>query len=147
MDQCTQIVWKRIQVWKFKIISHSNFRGKGFVVAGADTGYDYTHEAIKKQYRGGENGPHDYHWWDAVKEPFFGRNSTCGFNSPKPCDDVRIHFYSFINNILGISWNTYNVSLINSIIYYSKRGTMCGEAPNRKIVKFFSEFYLTLWRV
>jgi len=49
--------------------------GEGVVVAGQDTGYDWTHPALKSHYRGwdGENADHDYNWhdaWDDTAVPF-----------------------------------------------------------------------------
>ncbi|MBN1811426.1 MAG: S8 family serine peptidase [Anaerolineae bacterium] len=49
--------------------------GEGIVVAGQDTGYDWTHPALKPHYRGwdGEQASHDYNWldaWDDTAVPF-----------------------------------------------------------------------------
>jgi subtilisin family serine protease len=49
--------------------------GEGIVVAGQDTGYDWTHPALKPHYRGwdGRSADHDYDWhdaWDDTAEPF-----------------------------------------------------------------------------
>jgi len=49
--------------------------GEGIVVAGQDTGYDWTHPALQPHYRGwdGQDADHDYNWhdaWDDVAEPF-----------------------------------------------------------------------------
>ena len=49
--------------------------GEGIVVAGQDTGYDWTHPALKPHYRGwdGQSAAHDYNWhdaWDDVAVPF-----------------------------------------------------------------------------
>jgi serine protease AprX len=51
------------------------FRGQGRVVAGADTGVQWDHPALKLHYRGWKNGKasHKYNWHDAVdhtKVPF-----------------------------------------------------------------------------
>ncbi|MFQ5341851.1 MAG: S8 family serine peptidase [Anaerolineae bacterium] len=42
-------------------------RGQGIVVAGADTGVDWDHEALKARYRGwdGQSADHNYNWHDA----------------------------------------------------------------------------------
>jgi serine protease AprX len=47
------------------------YTGQGIVVAGADTGYDWTHPAIHDQYRGwnGSGPEHDYNWFDATPSP------------------------------------------------------------------------------
>ena len=49
--------------------------GEGIVVAGQDTGYDWTHPALQPHYRGwdGVSAEHDYNWhdaWDDAAVPF-----------------------------------------------------------------------------
>jgi serine protease AprX len=70
----TNLVWTQL-----------NVKGKGAVVAGEDTGYDWKHPALKSQYRGwnGSTANHNYNWHDAVH----ATGSTCGKDSPEPCDD------------------------------------------------------------
>jgi subtilisin family serine protease len=67
------------QVWDL------GYTGQGVVVAGADTGYRWTHAALKKAYRGwnGTTANHDYNWHDAIHRS----NGPCKGNSPQPCDD------------------------------------------------------------
>ena len=59
--------------------------GQGVVVAGADTGYQWDHPALKAQYRGwnGVSASHAYNWHDAIHDS----GSSCGADSPSPCDD------------------------------------------------------------
>lgn len=59
--------------------------GQGVVVAGQDTGYDWTHTALKSQYRGwnGVSANHDYNWHDAVHSG----GGVCGADALAPCDD------------------------------------------------------------
>jgi serine protease AprX len=47
------------------------YTGQGVVVGGADTGYEWSHLAIKNQYRGwdGSTVSHDYNWYDATAVP------------------------------------------------------------------------------
>ncbi|TET52642.1 MAG: peptidase S8, partial [Anaerolineales bacterium] len=61
------------------------YTGQGVVVAGQDTGYDWTHPALINQYRGynGITATHDYNWHDAIH----GGGGVCGADSPVPCDD------------------------------------------------------------
>jgi serine protease AprX len=63
------------------------FRGQGAVVASADTGVRWTHEALKSKYRGwdGTTANHDYNWHDAIHagDPL----NPCPASSPTPCDD------------------------------------------------------------
>jgi serine protease AprX len=61
------------------------YTGQGVVVAGQDTGYDWDHPALIRQYRGwdGTSADHNYNWHDAIR----GGGGTCGPDSPEPCDD------------------------------------------------------------
>jgi subtilisin family serine protease len=61
------------------------FHGEGIVVGGQDTGYRWTHAALKGKYRGwdGVAVQHDYNWHDAIHTG----GSSCGVDSQAPCDD------------------------------------------------------------
>ena len=61
--------------------------GEGIVVAGADTGFRWTHDAIKPHYRGwnGTRARHDYNWHDSIHD---SSGNPCGNDSPSPCDDT-----------------------------------------------------------
>jgi len=61
------------------------YTGQGAVIAGQDTGYDWTHAALQGKYRGwdGANADHNFNWHDAIHVA----GSSCGANSPVPCDD------------------------------------------------------------
>jgi len=76
------------QVWDL------GYRGERIVVAGQDTGYDWDHPALIKQYRGrnGFTTTHDYNWHDAIHEddlnnPNNPPGNACGFDAAEPCDD------------------------------------------------------------
>jgi subtilisin family serine protease len=60
-------------------------RGAGVVVAGQDTGYRWTHGAIRNKYLGwnGSSADHNYTWHDAIHSG----GGVCGANSVQPCDD------------------------------------------------------------
>jgi subtilisin family serine protease len=62
------------------------FTGQDIVVAGADTGIRWTHNALKPHYRGwdGLNADHDYNWHDSIHDSV---SNPCGNDSPEPCDD------------------------------------------------------------
>jgi subtilisin family serine protease len=61
------------------------FTGQGAVVAGQDTGYEWTHPALRAKYRGwnGTAADHDYNWHDAIHSG----GGVCAPNSLVPCDD------------------------------------------------------------
>ncbi len=67
------------------------YTGQNVVVAGADTGYDWTHPAIQPKYRGwnGTDADHNYNWHDAIHEfsPLGDSMNNCGLNLVVPCDD------------------------------------------------------------
>lgn len=69
------------QVWAL------GYTGQNVVIAGADTGYRWTHAALKNQYRGwdGSLGTHNYNWHDSIHSAV---NNPCGTDSAQPCDDV-----------------------------------------------------------
>jgi len=62
------------------------FTGQGIVVGGQDTGYRWTHEAVKGHYRGwnGSTADHNYNWHDSIHD---SSGNPCGNDSPAPCDD------------------------------------------------------------
>jgi subtilisin family serine protease len=59
--------------------------GEGAVIAGADTGYDWDHPALKEMYRGwnGVSADHNYNWHDAIHSG----GGSCGPDTNQPCDD------------------------------------------------------------
>jgi len=61
------------------------FTGQDIVIASADTGVRWTHNALKPHYRGwdGVNADHDYNWHDSIHSG----GGVCGPDSPEPCDD------------------------------------------------------------
>jgi hypothetical protein len=63
------------------------FTGQNIVVASADTGVRWTHNALKPHYRGwdGQNADHDYNWHDSIHDSV---GNPCGNDSIEPCDDV-----------------------------------------------------------
>jgi subtilisin family serine protease len=67
------------------------YTGQGAVVGGQDTGYDWTHPALRDSYRGwnGSAANHDYNWHDAIHEdnPQTSPGNKCGYDTPVPCDD------------------------------------------------------------
>jgi serine protease AprX len=68
------------QVWAL------GFTGQGIVIAGADTGVRWTHNALKPHYRGwnGTTANHNYNWHDSIHN---SSGNPCGNNSQAPCDD------------------------------------------------------------
>ena len=67
------------------LVWSAGYTGTGIVVGGEDTGYRWTHVALKSKYRGwdGATADHDYSWHDAVHSG----GGSCGANAAAPCDD------------------------------------------------------------
>ncbi|MBK7008743.1 MAG: S8 family serine peptidase [Saprospiraceae bacterium] len=67
--------------------------GKGVVVGGQDTGYDWSVSPLKNKYKGFINDTvanHSYNWHDAIhqKSPLAADSlNPCGYNLKEPCDD------------------------------------------------------------
>jgi len=68
------------QVWAL------GFTGQNIVIASADTGQRWTHNALKPHYRGwdGMVANHNYNWHDSIHD---STGNPCGNDSPFPCDD------------------------------------------------------------
>jgi hypothetical protein len=69
------------QVWAL------GYTGQGVVIGGQDTGYEWDHPALIRQYRGwdGVSADHNHNWHDAIHT---GNGSPCPNDSPEPCDDI-----------------------------------------------------------
>lgn len=65
--------------------------GEGIVVAGQDTGVEFDHPALLKQYRGNESDKisHAYSWHDSIHKttPANTDGNRCGYDLEAPCDD------------------------------------------------------------
>lgn len=99
-----QIEWNLIdigadQVWAM------GYRGAGVVVGGQDTGIEWTHPSLIRQYRGnqGDMINHDYNWYDAIHEfsPLHPEAANpCGLDLSSPCDD-NVHGTHTMGTIVG----------------------------------------------
>jgi len=74
------------KVWK-----EFNVTGKGIILASQDTGIQFDHPALARQYRGAKaDGTvnHDYNWYDAiVRRTNVKSENSCGYDTKSPCDD------------------------------------------------------------
>lgn len=61
------------------------FNGQNIVIGGNDTGYRWSHAALKNKYRGwnGTTADHNYNWHDAIHSG----GGICGADASAPCDD------------------------------------------------------------
>jgi subtilisin family serine protease len=74
------------------------FRGQNVLIAGADTGINWSHPALIGKYAGwnGTSANHDYHWFDAIHSS----GGPCVGNSPVPCDD-NSHGTHTVGTVIG----------------------------------------------
>ncbi len=67
------------------------YRGQNVVIGGEDTGYEWTHPALKPKYRGWNTttsvADHNYSWHDAIHPDSVTASNPCGTNAAAPCDD------------------------------------------------------------
>jgi subtilisin family serine protease len=101
------IEWNILNIKADQVWSTYGVTGANVVVAVNDTGVYWNHEALKNQYRGwdGQTADHQYSWHDAIHTTIHG--SSCGVNTPDPCDD-----YGHGTHVTG---------------------TIAGQAPNNQI--------------
>jgi len=78
--------WNLLRV-NANLVWAAGIEGQGVVIGGQDTGYDWTHPALLRQYRGwdGASANHNYNWHDAIHSA--SPANLCGSDSPYPCDD------------------------------------------------------------
>ena len=83
--EATQAVEWGVQNVNAPAVWALGFTGQGIVIGGQDTGYRWTHDAVKGHYRGwnGTTADHNYNWHDAVHSG----GGSCGANAAAPCDD------------------------------------------------------------
>src|SRR5437868_8740268 len=91
------------QVWAL------GFTGQDIVVASADTGVRWTHDALKPHYRGwdGQNADHDYNWHDSIHDSV---SNPCGNDSPEPCDDF-FHGTHTVGTAIGDDGGTNQIGM------------------------------------
>ena len=92
------------------------YTGVGAVLGGNDTGFDWTHPAIRAKYRGWNGGiaDHNYNWHDAIHEnsPLSNPNTQnpCGLNIKFPCDD-NSHGTHTMGTMVGVQGDTLTIGM------------------------------------
>ena len=125
------------QVWA------QGFTGQGIVVAGADTGYRWTHNALKNHYRGwdGVTANHNYNWHDSIHSG----GGTCGADSPAPCDDNG-HGTHTIGTTVGDDGGTNQVGMAPGAKWIGCRNMDQGNGTPATYMECF-EFFLAPYPV
>ncbi len=114
------------------------FTGQGIVVGGQDTGYDWTHPALKPHYRGwnGTTANHDYNWHDAIHSG----GGDCGADSPVPCDDYS-HGTHTMGTVVGYDGAANQVGVAPGAQWIGCRNMNVGNGTPATYLECF-EFFL-----
>ncbi len=112
-------------------------KGAGIVVAGQDTGVQWDHPALIKQYRGAQNGTvdHNYNWFDAIQTPITG-GSKCAYGSTAPCDD-HAHGTHTVGTIIGEDGPQYQIGMAPEAQWIACRNMDDGTGRPQTYIKCF----------
>ncbi len=119
------------------------YNGQGIVVAGADTGIRWTHNALKPHYRGwnGATADHNFNWHDSIHSS----TGACPGNSPAPCDDHG-HGSHTIGTVAGDDGGTNNIGMAPGAKWIGCRNMDQGNGTPATYIECF-EFFLAPYPV
>ena len=125
-----------------KVWTEFNNRGRGIVVAGQDTGIQWNHPALIKQYRGyQETGVvHDYNWHDAVHADVGNGSNRCGYDTAAPCDD-NAHGTHTVGTIVGDEGSVNTIGMAPDAKWIGCRNMDAGVGTPATYIECF-EFFL-----
>jgi serine protease AprX len=115
------------------------FKGETIVVAGADTGIRWTHNALKPHYRGwdGVNANHNQNWHDSIHDSV---GNPCGNDSPEPCDDF-FHGSHTIGTAIGDDGGTNQIGMAPGAKWIGCRNMDQGNGTPARYIECM-EFFL-----
>jgi serine protease AprX len=115
------------------------FRGETIVIAGADTGIRWTHNALKPHYRGwdGANANHNQNWHDSIHD---STGNPCGNDSPEPCDDF-FHGSHTIGTAIGDDGGTNQIGMAPGAKWIGCRNMDQGNGTPARYIECM-EFFL-----
>jgi subtilisin family serine protease len=125
-----------VRVWdEFQV------RGEGVVVAGQDTGIEWTHPGLRAHYRGGSGASvdHRYSWHDAIHRPAGGGGNPCGYDAPAPCDDNG-HGTHTMGTMVGDDGNGNQVGMAPGAKWIGCRNMDEGEGTASRYIECFEWF-------
>src|SRR6266540_1601254 len=120
------------------------FTGQQIVVASADTGVRWTHNALKPHYRGwdGQNADHDYNWHDSIHDSV---GNPCGNDSPQPCDDY-FHGSHTTGTAIGDDGGTNQIGMAPGAKWIACRNMDQGDGTPARYIECM-EFFLAPYPV
>jgi subtilisin family serine protease len=116
------------------------FTGQGIVIGVADTGVQWTHPALRAQYRGwdGASASHAYNWHDAVHDGH--PMNACGSDAREPCDDQG-HGTSVAGLAVGDDGGENRIGVAPGARWIGCRNMDIGDGTPARYVECF-EFFL-----
>jgi serine protease AprX len=120
------------------------YKGQGVVIGGEDTGYDWTHPALKKSYRASltdSTANHSYAWHDAIHKASPLSSDTlnpCGYNTKAPCDDQQ-HGTHTMGTMAG-STSTMMIGVAPAARWIGCRNMERGNGSNASYIECFDWF-------
>lgn len=125
------------QVW-----AELGIRGEGIVIGGQDSGYAWSHPAIRRQYRGsiGLGVNHNYNWHDAIRRPLKKVQNSCGYALAAPCDDTG-HGTHTMGTMVGDDGATNKIGVAPEARWVGCRNMDAGDGRASTYLECF-EFFL-----
>ena len=115
------------------------FKGETIVVASADTGVRWTHNALKPHYRGwdGVNANHNFNWHDSIHNSV---GNPCGNDSQQPCDDY-FHGSHTTGTAIGDDGDTNQIGMAPGAKWIACRNMDEGDGTPARYIECM-EFFL-----
>jgi serine protease AprX len=115
------------------------FKGETVVVASADTGVRWTHDALKPHYRGwdGVNADHNFNWHDSIHDSV---GNPCGNDSQQPCDDF-FHGSHTTGTAIGDDGGTNQIGMAPGAKWIACRNMDVGNGTPARYIECM-EFFL-----
>ena len=118
------------------------YRGQNVVIGGEDTGYEWTHPALKPKYRGWNTttsvADHNYNWHDAIHPDSVTASNPCGTNTAAPCDDHN-HGTHTMGTMTG-SFDTLLIGVAPNARWIGARNMDRGDGTLARYIECFQFF-------
>lgn len=117
-------------------------QGEHIVVAGQDTGYDWTHPALTTSYRGNSAAGvnHNYNWHDSIHASGARGENKCGYDLDAPCDDDQ-HGTHTMGTMVGDDHQGNQVGMAPGAQWMGCRNMDAGNGKPSSYIECF-EFFL-----